>query len=469
MVVMEPFFAEGRWWLPGHRDDAAPGSFTLRDGDASLTVYEPLVSADEVSGSAAGWTHVIYPVVHGRTNAGEDMTLFEARGIVLSPWRSDSKSALDVAAGARGRHLDADAFAAVSFQFDYLPAWLNPPMLIDEPEFGTLTVDLGRKILAEAPAREARVQIRTEMTGSWTPNVSLEQTTSVLVESSQPVSYKEALDRYVRPFQDLITLCLDRRVCLVSLLGSAPGDGDRDRDALLFFASATGLTPAREPSLSDIVGMGSGTVLWGGDAPIGMPELIERWFGLYDDCRPMLVPLLGRHYAPFMYAEHELGSTVNAAEALHRRRFDSRQLSKPCHQRRVRSVVDAATDAGVEPDDLEWAESVLKVANSKPLKQMMTELLVASGGVGEAILAVEPDFCTNVVRLRVAVAHGNANGRAELSHAQRFRHDQALRWVVRCFLVGELLGDQGEAQRRTLDKESFKFAVRRLADPEGTN
>lgn len=130
---------------------------------------------------------------------------------------------------------------------------------------------------------------------------------------------------------------------------------------------------------------------------------------------------------------------------------------------------NVAVAAGVDVGICDWARRVLSSANRKPLKEVVAELLAAPGKVGRAILEAEPAFCANILSLRVPVAHGNAGSRRTLSHAQRHRHDQALRWVVRCLLVGELLDDPAEAQRRVLSKESFKFAVRRLADPEGAD
>lgn len=308
------------------------------------------------------------------------------------------------------------------------------------------------------------------MHGRWSPDVNLHQTTTIRVQFAQPLSYRDALHRYVRPVEDLLALCLDRPVSLRRLVGSAPGDCDRDPAASIFFLNA-GIEPTREPSLSDMVGMGSNTLLWAGDSPMSASELLARWFAGYHKLRPVLVPLLGRHFTTFMYAEHELISTVSAAEALHNQlnTFESKQVPRAEHQQRVRVVLDAATAAGVDAAILDWARRVLASNNEKPLKEVLSDLLDAAGEAGRAILDAEPDFFANIVSLRVPVVHGNAGSRRTLSQAQQHRHDQALRWVVRCLLVGELLDDHAEAQRRVLAKESFKFAVRRLADPEGTD
>lgn len=470
LSTMDNFSAEGRWWLPGHVEDAVPGSFSFQGGDAALTVYGSLSRPDDAQGPSRGLRQVAYRVVHGHTNTGEDITLFSAHG-VESSWRgTDSKTTFLVEGGVSGRHLDADAFGAIAFELDYLPPWLNPPSLLNQEDFNALAVDLKTHILVEVPLDGADFEIRTTMHGQWRPHVDLHQSTTIWVELAQALSYTDALQRYVRPVEDLLALCLDRSVSLSRFLGSAPGDGDRGPAVPIFFRNA-GIEPTREPSLSDIVGMGSNTLLWMGDSPMSASELLKRWFSQYEELRPALVPLLGRHYASFMYAEHELISTVSAAEALHKQldAFESKQVSKAEHTKRKEAVLSAATAAEVDAGVLDWASRVLASANRKPLKEVVAELLAATGNVGRAILDGESDFCANIISLRVPVAHGNAGSRKELSHAQRHRHDQALRWVVRCLLVGELLDDHAEAQRRVLSKESFKFAVRRLADPEGTD
>lgn len=466
---MDNFSVEGRWWLPGCVKDAVPGSFNFQGGDAALTVYGSLSRPGAAQGPSCGLRLVVHRVVHGHTNAGVNITLFSAHGVESSWPGTDSKTTFLVEGGVSGRQLDADAFSVIGFELDYLPPWLNPPNLLNQEDFNTLAVDLKTHVLAEVPLDGADLKIRTTMHGSWSPDVDLHQSTTIWVELVQPLSYTDALRRYVRPVEDLLALCLDRPVSLSRFLGSAPGDGDRDPAVPIFFRNA-GIEPTREPSLSDIVGMGSNTLLWVSDSPMSASELLERWFAQYDELRPALVPLLGRHYAAFMYAEHELISTVSAAEALHNQlsTFESRQLPKADHTQRVLAVLNPATKDGVDTGVLDWAHRVLDNANKKPLKELVVELLDATGEVGRAILDAEPVFCANIVSLRVPVAHGNTGSRRQLSHAQRHRHDQALRWVVRCLVIGELLDDHAEAQRRVLSKESFKFAVRRLADPKGT-
>ena len=470
LPTMEDFSAEGRWWLPGHVEDAVPGSFSFQGGDAALTVYGPLSQPDDAQAPSPPPRQVVYRVVHGHTNAAEDITLFSVHGVESSWWRTDTKTTFLAEGGASGRHLDADAFGAIAFELDYLPPWLNPPSLLNQEDFNALVVDLNPHVLAEVPLDGAELEIRTMMRGRWNPDVDLHQTTTIRVQLPQPLSYRDALHRYVRPVEDLLALCLDRPVSLRRFVGSAPGDGDRDPAASIFFMNA-GIEPAREPSLSDMVGMGSNTLLWAGDNPMSTSELLARWFAGYEKLRPALVPLLGRHFAPFMYGEHELISTVSAAEALHKQldTFESKQVPKAEHHQRVEAVLDAATAAGVDAAILDWARRVLASKNEKPLKEVVGDLLDAAGEAGRAILDAEPDFCANIVSLRVPVAHGNAGSRRTLSEAQQHWHDQALRWVVRCLLVGELLDDHADAQRRVLAKESFKFAVRRLADPEGTD
>lgn len=118
-------------------------------------------------------------------------------------------------AGCSGRHLDADAFGVIAFEFDYLPPWLNPPRLLNDEDFNALNVDLTNHVLAKVPLGGANLEIRTAMHGSWSPHVDLHQSTTIWVQLDQ-----------------------------------------------------AGIEPTRVPSLSDIVGMGSNTLLWVGESPL---------------------------------------------------------------------------------------------------------------------------------------------------------------------------------------------------------
>ncbi len=98
-----------------------PGSFSFQGGDAALTVYGSLSRPDDAQGPRRGLRQVVYRVVHGHTNAGDDITLFAVHGVESSWSGTDSKTTFLVEGGVSGRHLDADAFDAIAFELDYLP------------------------------------------------------------------------------------------------------------------------------------------------------------------------------------------------------------------------------------------------------------------------------------------------------------------------------------------------------------
>lgn len=445
-------------------DRTVPGRLTFDEGGVRLALDGALDPSLEDHSPTDLTTHAI---VHGRTLQQQAITVFTVRATQISWSSSGLAVSYSAGAGVVGGLLEADQFQAAFIQFDWLPAWANSPRCVDASNFASISVDLRHKVWAAAGFNGGYVDIEAGMEGTWGTNVDVSQFTRFRVTLGSPLSIEELLNRQVRVLSDLLALCLDRPVRHTALHATPANAHDTDLVFEIFYRG--GDSPGTElPTSLDILAMSSHTLLWAKDSPIELGALLERWFPFHEKRSQALVPLLGRLYAPFMYAEHELGSTVIAAEALHKLCFTSRQLPKADHAARVAAVIDAAVQRGVEDGIKTWAERVLKASNYKPLHERLSELVAASGSVGTAILTAAPEFAQNLVRLRTGAAHGGA-APTTLSHVERYWHEQALKWVIRTQLIGELIEESAQIQQRVTERESFKFAMRRLADPGGTD
>lgn len=460
---MKYFVADGDWWLPSSPDTPLPGTLTFGEDDIRLTVHRGPLSSQEES-----WppTLVVHPVVHGRTRDQTDVSLFEVRGVQYPAPGGGGAAVYSIAFGIEGQVAHADLLESFVVEYDYLQLWVNPPILGDPIGFDTSTVDMRPVVLAEASLPDALVSLFTRMSGTrGSREVHVEQVTRFEIRPTAPLTIAEALNTHVRVLSDLLSLCLDRRVRVEGISAVVPGAGPWP--GTVFYRGADPPSHA-EPSFAAVVGMAAPTLLWAENCPVDLSQVLLRWYQMHAQLSPVLVPLLAPHYASFMYAEHELGSTVNAAEALHKTRWNSRQLSPKDHASRVEAMIDAATRVQIDPSIVSWARRVLQSANYKPLRERVQDLLDGSGEVGQAVAAAESDFARNVVELRTGFAHGDGDV-SRLTHPQRFWHERVLRWVIRCILIGELIEDPREAQRRAAQNQAFEFAVRRLADPEGND
>ena len=64
--------------------------------------------------------------------------------------------------------------------------------------------------------------------------------------------------------------------------------------------------------------------------------------------RDAITLLCGPYYAPFIYGEHHFASTFQAAEALAREEFDTRDKPKEEHRERIAAVTAALEQAGLD-------------------------------------------------------------------------------------------------------------------------
>lgn len=203
------------------------------------------------------------------------------------------------------------------------------------------------------------------------------------------------------------------------------------------------------------------TILSLSKSPVGIEQLLLRWFDMWSTRQDVLVLLLAPLYAPFMYSEHGFASTFQSAEALHDLVLATRDVARSDHRTRVDAVVKALTDAAMDPEVVQWAGRVLQSRNDKPLGRKIADLTLSTGGVGEAVLRADPDFGANIASARTGVSHGGAGN--PLGSTGRYWYGQVLRWVVRARLLSDLIEDPEEATRRVADRQSFLHALNEVS------
>jgi hypothetical protein len=176
-----------------------------------------------------------------------------------------------------------------------------------------------------------------------------------------------------------------------------------------------------------------------------------------------VIQLCAPHYAPFIYSEHRYASMFQAAEALAKDKFVSKDLSKDDHNAHVAAVIDAARGAGVDDKVLGWAGRILQSRNDLPLKDLMGELLEDSGLFDAAARAA---LAPRMTAARTGVAHGGAKGTDTLT---RYWLGQVLLWVLRGYFVRELGVPAEEVQRRIARNPGFRRALKEaLGETPGT-
>ena len=296
----------------------------------------------------------------------------------------------------------------------------------------------------------------------------------------EPQPSKALVDKGVQPLQDLLTTSLGRAVALTDVrLKDCEADPHRAKvvDVLFYHDQHSVEPPSATKSPDhhvwnyDTPTLLSGHGLAGNPLPIALPDLLRRWFDVWDAQRDVLQLLLGPLVADFMTLEHRYSSTFQSAESLHGRLgLGSKDLSKQEHKKRQERVLKALEVAGLGAEDARWAGSVLATRNDKSLTAKIEELLETAGALGAALReavvdeAGVPCFARDASQLRGGVAHPSTHDSQLQRRRAVFAH--ALRWLVRGHIIAALLddGDRSAFWKAAAERAYFKWIVEALRD-----
>jgi hypothetical protein len=193
--------------------------------------------------------------------------------------------------------------------------------------------------------------------------------------------------------------------------------------------------------------------------PLPFATLIKEWFRLHARFSDAVTQLCGPYYAPFIYTRHWYGSTFQSAEAVAKGTGDTLEKPRKEHRWRVKAVLTALEKANLDPEIVSRVERLIR-RNDKPLAQLIEELIISTGAVGEQLLAAVPDLPGLAVATRTHVSHPGVKGPEVLV---QHRLGQALTWAIRMRLLAELGIPVSTLAAAATTKPSFQHDVQELA------
>ncbi len=422
-------------------------------------------------------------MVYGRLRDGREVTLLGLRGWSMPAEGIPETWSADFA--LTGGLTSDDTFKQVVVIFDYLMPWVQPPGIIRrEPFSSSSTVETQQMTLAETALGDGRtVRLVTGVEGRDTgDSVHLDQWCGLEVTGEEPKPILEVLNKWVRPLQDLLVVCIGQPVRIEQVLvGSAERDPGRVSLESLF-EQVLARTPEhdRRPAQLELLFKAvqpaasahsaaayldsdeSPALLSYPALPLPFSTLIREWFSLYERFPDDVVTqLCGPYYAPFIYSRHRYASTFQSAEALAKEVLQTREKDRTEHRARVEAVTAVLKEAQLGEDVTGWAMRVLQRRNDKPLSQLMEELISSVGDMGRELLAAAPSMPDLLAAARTGVSHGGAKkGPGALA---RYWLGEALIWVLRVRLLAELGVPVSDLSARVTQKPTFQAILRELA------
>jgi ApeA N-terminal domain 1 len=450
---MESFASSGQFWLPQTPDRRVHGDLAFDDAGIQLrlakTLRGPVVLSDRTVGGPMQWA--TEQVVHGRLRSGEEVTLLQASGLAIPV--DIAQETWSASFALTGGLVPDDRFSRVQVDFDYLLSWARPPGIVrSELTDSNVTIDTDRSTLAEATLPDSRkVRLLTGVTGRRShDSVHLDQWCAFELEG-QPTPLAEILNDWVRPLQDLLVVCLGLPVRLGDVLLGA------GRELRLFFEVVQ--APATDRPLEQPEAFSSPALLTYGRSPVPFPTLMTEWFSLCERLPAAITLLCGPYYASFIYSQHRYASVFQSAEAIARAELGGREKEKSEHRLRVEAVTEALQASNLDEETVGWATRVLQGANHKPLRQLIEELIAATGEMGRQLLVTLPDLPQRAADARVGVSHPLDRRPGVL---ERHWIGEALVWVGRVHLLAQLGVDIAALSQSVTAKPMFEQVVAEL-------
>lgn len=463
---MEHFSAGGVFWLPDTSGRRVPGELVF-DADGARLVLHDSLEADQAGadgedvGISPQWR--TFGTVHGQFHDGRRATLLDVAGMSLPGPFDTVHEDWSASFALLGDWADGSEFGLAMFSFDALLPWADPPGIASQAKSKQpVVVDGNTAELAATDLPDGTLlRLLTGASGQWDhAQVRLEQWCS-FEATGGPLPLADVLRRWVRPMQDLLIVCLGRPVRLVSLHVALPGAGPQDARMAVYFSAVQPAATAA-PTAARIGDYNAPTLVTGDEPPVPLPGLLRRWCDMREEHLEAVTLLCGPLYAPFIYGEHRYASTFQAAEALAKKGFDTKDTTKMAHKARVAAVRAVLEQSALDPDVVTWAGSVIEGRNDKPLWRLIEDLTGATGPLGEEIMAGVPDFPRQVAGARTGVSHGGAGSTDAL---RRHWLGELLTWVLRVHLLGLSGVPVAATAGRALAKPRVKRAIEGLAGP----
>jgi len=158
---------------------------------------------------------------------------------------------------------------------------------------------------------------------------------------------------------------------------------------------------------------------------------LERWFISWNELRDSLSRMLSVDYATSIYLEHRLASVVQAAEGMHKVRWNSTRISKGEYRSRRRRIMN-----GCPPEIRDWLHGMILGRNKLSLPERLRDIVYRAMAAGFPYVIPDPEkFVSDISASRNRTAHGNSAGD---DYEGQHWLAEGLTWLLRALMLVEL-------------------------------
>jgi hypothetical protein len=388
----------GRWWIPGDRKRYRTGVLEIDESSNLILSLDRAFPSD-------GHLIVEYPVIHGVTSSGEEVTLadsFQIRGPAswMGP-KSEQRIAVNVALrGALIDNPESPIWTRIRWQYEGFQTAGVGQFNVSADE----TDSHGRQVRTATATRPGNLSVRLN-SGNLTighdvashtslTRVELSQQTSFHFDSTTPLSHGNLVAEVVNPVTYYLSLATAGQLGTPSMQLAGPTfDRVGGRRVLRFVdvVRPPGATASELPQHWNMP-------LPLRDEDLDHEALIQRWFQLYADSREALDLHFTLSIRSDLPIQARLLLSAQALEVYHRKMRTMDAAKEAERKERVAEVV-----ATSPPAHLKWLEAKLAFAHEPSLSERLSELLKPTRPYSKGL--IRADFSGQMTATRNYLTH----------------------------------------------------------------
>lgn len=454
---------QGVWWLPDSPEHLAPGTLSLSDVSRPTLVVvgsiDPNLDLPASIGTVMGQTRDL-PFVHGRTAAGQKVTLGDARLALRQMHIEDAESAVFELVGRTafvGANLDPKTtqFAQMDLVVERLVDWrdvapfdLTVTPHTRSPERIVIGGELPQRVSGRVDGGDLIVTTGLATSGDFHQRASLSLNASLRLRLDQGLPFSDWLDAYVSPLQRLVALATGRAVEVDRLELSDSNTGNKCE--VIWPRKLRATLPERRLLPDELLF----TVPDFGDE---FSRHMRLWLAACRTFEPVMNMFFATRFAERMFEEDRFQNLIQAVEAYHRRTAGARPDQK-AHDERTSALLAVAPEA-----HREWLAEVLETTKEYRLSDRVEELVEQHPWMsGDVIPRNAHRWASRVAMARNYRAHQDPTAAPIGASAHElFGLTQRLTVLIEACLLHEL-GFEEDRVREMIRRASPAFRILKL-------
>lgn len=373
---MKPFTYSGVWWLPEKEAHKVAGEAIFM-GDKSAKLH--LQGTFDHDFQPGEISLPRYPIILGRTDADESITLFSCLETLLGPEQQECLVEVTFV-GTHFPDPEQILFNKLDIYYRYLPQWAGIfPYRGHQKPFDEVRAETAQGITIVQSVMSTWNELTKD--GGLINEADLAEVIRIRCEVAEALPLEKWAVQFIGPLQNLISLATQRPNALVKIIGYVQHDdtdqsssGTREIPVQIAYCPSIIPIPTSDPTFPQ-------TILFSlQEASTDFSSVIDRWLRTSDELASAYQLFFGVQYSK-LQIDLEFLLIAQATEVYQDHRFDKTAMPEEKFQEMMRIILAACPE-----EQSLWLEDTLQYKNNATFRQQLKDLITQTNDMLQFLL-----------------------------------------------------------------------------------